>query len=139
MNKLTTTLVIAGLLGTLLTLTGCPGESYEPQVSIYAITAAPPTKMAEVDNSQEQLRTITLSHGVAMAVRCYSYCEDVDYSACDEVEISADHPDVIRVDPVYTLNGDRTRFVLSGVATGTTNVVVTTPCGTRSYLTTVPE
>lgn len=125
-------------LGFLVCISGCPVEGYDPQVALYGLTAAPPTKTATLDNSMEQLRTIDLSLGVAMAVRCYSYCEEApSYDACADVTVVSDHPTVVRVDPVYNLGGSTDRFVLSGVGAGTTNVVITTDCGTRQYLTTV--
>ena len=93
-----------------------------------------------IDNSMEKLRTLDLSVGVSMAVRCSSYCEDVtSYDACADVTVVSDHPAVLRVDPVYNLAGSTDRFVLSGIATGTTHVTVTTVCGSRQYLTEVVE
>jgi hypothetical protein len=138
--RATQVIAMAALLCSVLVLSGCPQEGYDPQVSLYPLTAAPPTKVATLDNSPEKLRTIDLSVGVSLAVGCYSYCEDVtSYDACRDVEVLTAHGEVVRVDPIYNLGGNTDRFVLSGVTTGTTNITISTPCGTRTYLTTVSE
>ncbi len=135
-----TTHGLLALATILLFLTGCPSEGYDPQISLYPLTGAPPTKVAQLDNSHETLRTINLSAGVSLGVSCYSYCEEVTTTdACEGVTVTADHDEVLRVDEIYSAGASSHRFVLSGTAVGTTNVTVTTLCGSRKYLTTVSE
>ena len=114
-------------------LFGCPQQDHEAEVALVAETGAPPTLSAELVHSDE-VHTIRMSEGVAMAVNCWDYCTPRPRNArsCSGFEVTSDNKDVITVREAFRANGKPT-FVLSAAQPGIATVTAHTACGSQAY------
>jgi hypothetical protein len=126
--------LIAGAL--LAVLAGCPADTpLEDDIVLYGLTAAPPASIATIVSSDTSGYTITLTHGVAIAARCWDSC---DYT-CVAPQLTSADTDVLRVRPVWRSATTSTTGEVALIASGpgSTTLRVETACSSRVYTVTV--
>lgn len=128
-----TRLILAALA--MATLTACPPIEGDPYVGLYAVTGPPPSREARVrTNATDEALEITLSSGVAMAVRCSDSCD----GACVAPRFDT-RDEVLQVHDAYLLRGGPSAHVLVGGRPGVTELRVSTGCAEATYRVTVVE
>lgn len=114
-----------------LGLFGCPNPEPQAYISLVPLTGPPPTLKASL-NQNEDVLLLTMSAGVAMAVRCSTSCNV--QNACDDAYIEVENADLIDVREAYRLSSSGgPTFVLGAKAPGTTSVTLRTRCGSKTY------
>ena len=129
------------LLCCLVLATGC-GE-----VTLSALTVAPPGKTAHLDDQDD---TLDLSRGIAIGFECTS-SEDSYYGPCREGKVYVDNPDIAaaytsfsdKLDPSYNggAAGARAKaaFIVVGLQPGKTQLTVDTKDGNVTLDVTVKD
>lgn len=121
--------------------TGC-GE-----VTLSALTVAPPGKTAHLDDEDD---TLDLSHGIAIGFECTA-SEGGYYGPCRDAKIYVDNPDIVAgytsfmdtLDPSYN-DGPagaraKTAFVVVGLQPGTTQLTIDSKDGNVTLDVTVKD
>jgi len=125
------------LVALALPLTGGDCEpTRDDDIGLYAMTPAPPTRTARVafeDRERGVPRTVTLSQGVVMSVRCWDSCD----SNCVDPEIIPADPTVLGVRSIARVGSTRVEHALIGHRPGTTHLLVRSTCAEASYTVTV--
>lgn len=117
----------------IVVLAGCPDPD-EPErvVELVGITSAPPASTGSITNDRvKHDHAIELSVGVALAARCWDNC--ATQVPCASAKLTADHPEIIGVRPLYRLGRSDGELVLVAQRPGLTTLVVETSCATQSY------
>ena len=115
----------------LLSLGGDCTTTTPDEVAIYTLSAAPPGRVArvlEADRSVPREAGISITRGVAVAVRCWSTC---DYVCVEPTLVSADST-TLMARPLLR-QGFTGEFTLVAVKPGKTSVTLTSECGTKTY------
>jgi hypothetical protein len=118
------------MLSLLLALTGCPRTETKKTVEIYALTAPPPAKTAQVVSSDREHRVV-MNRGVAVAVASWTSCPGQPATA-----LLPGDPAILDTRTVYR-NGAANQFVVWGRASGTTTLTVRNDCAEQRYDVTV--
>jgi hypothetical protein len=116
----------------------CNTTSTTPEVAIYTLSAAPPGRVAlvqEADPSLQRERTVKLTRGVVTAVRCWDTC---DYYCVDAKLVSADGT-TLAVRPLIRQGVTGSEFALIAVKAGATSVALETECARKTYAVEVVE
>lgn len=116
--------------------TGCPVEPPVEEVYLWQTSGAPPSLTAKLDNSEIEARTIHISRGAVMAVRCW----ETDENDCENLELDVDPPELIQVHEVYVLGGYvQNAYALVGGSKGSGVLTVRTPKAVAYYTVFVEE
>jgi hypothetical protein len=113
-----------------LAITGCPPSETKHEIEIYALTAAPPARVAKIVSTDTEHR-ITISRGVAIAVTSWTNCPNQPATV-----LTPSEPAVLDARGVYR-NGLENQFVLWGQRVGTTTLSVQNGCVEQRYDVTV--
>ena len=115
-------------LALLLAIAGCPGGDTEHRIGIYQTSAAPPGRTAEIeDDDLDDVHTIRLSSGVALAFDCWTSCE----YTCVNPSFVADASGIVEVRDLWAQWGDA--WMIYGAAPGTTRLTVKDACAEQVY------
>jgi hypothetical protein len=129
---------IALVVAIAIPLAGCPDHEYPPDVLLLPLTSPPPAHEGRIVNDDELGYHVELSHGVAIAARCWDWCEGQAGTQCVNTTLTSSVEGILEVRPVYRLGqNDVDEFALSGVSPGTTFLTVRTQCTQRVYEVTV--
>lgn len=113
-----------------LALTGCPQRTDVKRVEIYAFTAAPPSRTAQVTNT-DTIHRVVLARGAALAVTSWTTCPN-----SPSTTLTASDPSVLGVHKIYR-NGADNQFVIFGQIVGTTILTVANGCAQQVYEVTI--
>lgn len=109
---------------------GCPRPDTPSAIEIYALTAPPPSRTAQIVSSDKE-HTITISRGTAIAATTWTSCSGQPVTQMDVAD-----PDVLGARRVYR-NGAANQFALWGQRIGTTTVHLHNGCAEQRYTVTV--
>ena len=121
---------LSGALVAALALTGCPRPDVPKRVEIYAITAAPPARSAQLTNT-DTVHHLAIARGVAIAVTSWTTCPNSPVTS-----LTATDPTVLGVHSVYR-NGQPNQFVVFGQKASVTTLLVANGCAEQRYEVTV--
>jgi hypothetical protein len=122
--------MLAAAAALALAITGCPHTETPKRVEIFAVTTAPPARVAQIVSSDTEHR-IVITRGVAVAVSSWTSCPGDTKTVLAPAE-----PAVLDARSVYR-NGAPNQFVLWGQRAGTTTLSVQNNCTEQRYDVTV--
>lgn len=110
-----------------LTAVGCPKADEPPKrIEIYALTAPPPARTAQIFNSDASHRVV-IGRGVAVAITSWTTCPNTPDTA-----LTTGDATVLGTRAVYR-RGMANQFLLFGVKAGVTTLIARNGCAEQRY------